>query len=77
MFHYAAEMTELALGANDSYDVQWNGQSYRLDLDIAPERQNAGTAQRSPRARSAFALTAHARGDRRLVATAAVAARCS
>jgi hypothetical protein len=65
-------MTELALGANDSYDVQWNGQAYRLDLDIAPERQSAATAQRrSLHAPSPFAVTAHACGDRRLVATAA------
>jgi hypothetical protein len=70
-FEYGAEeMTEFALSANDSYALDYNSDDYRLELAIEPERGDS--AQIAPaQGRGAFAMTAHACGDRKLFATAA------
>ena len=63
----AAEMAELVLAANSSYELQIDGVMHRLDIDIEPARTPAETASRT---KSAFAMRAEACGDRKLTATA-------
>jgi len=60
----AAEMSELARGANDSYELELRGETYRVDLDIEPSAVHAA------RGAGLFGRTVHACGDRRLIATA-------
>jgi hypothetical protein len=67
-FQYGAqEMAEYALAANDSFDLSLHATSYRLDLEIEPTHDAVQHAQQP----SAFAATAYACGDRKLVASAA------
>ena len=69
-FQYgAAEMTELALAANDSFEVVDGAQRYRVDLEIAPQRAKVASAG-GAHADGLFGMTAHACGDRQLFATA-------
>jgi hypothetical protein len=63
----AVEMAELVLAANGSYELQIDGVEHRLDVDVAPARVAAEQAHLS----GPFALSAHACGNRKLVATAA------
>jgi hypothetical protein len=62
-----AELEEVVLAASDSYDVDIDGASYRLDVDVEPVR---GSAAHAWRPEHAFTQTAHACGTHKLVATA-------
>jgi hypothetical protein len=62
-----AELVEVVLAANESYDLNMDGVAYRLDVDVEPIREKAEQARRPE---PAFAQSAHACGTHKLVATA-------
>jgi hypothetical protein len=67
----AAEMTEFALAASDSYSFEQGGDEYRVDLDLEPQRAAAAHAELQPaRGAGPFAATVHACGNRSLFSTA-------